>query len=130
MAPVGAFVRPARPGDGEGLARAALDLAEQYIRLDPERFRRPRVDLAAWNEGELREVVPENEVGLVAEVDGTAAGEVQAILEEPVENAEVQAQRDVGLRRVYVNYLAVQADYRNRGIGSRLMGAVEQWARE
>jgi GNAT superfamily N-acetyltransferase len=31
---------------------------------------------------------------------------------------------------VYVNYLAVQADYRNRGIGGRLMGAVEQWARD
>jgi GNAT superfamily N-acetyltransferase len=42
----------------------------------------------------------------------------------------VQAQRDVGCRRVYVNYLAVQADYRNRGIGGRLMGAVEQWARD
>jgi GNAT superfamily N-acetyltransferase len=130
MPPVSVLVRPARPGDGEGLARAALDLAEQYIRLDPERFRRPEIDLAAWNEAELRELVPESQVWLVAEVNGEAVGEVQAILQEPVENAEVQPQRDVGLRRVYVNYLAVQADYRNRGIGSRLMSAVEQWARE
>jgi GNAT superfamily N-acetyltransferase len=44
--------------------------------------------------------------------------------------AAVQPQRDVDVRRVYVNYLAVQAAYRSRGIGSSLMEAVEEWARE
>lgn len=124
------MVRPARPGDGEGLARAALDLAEQYIRLDPERFKYPEGDLATLSEAELRKPVPENQLWLVAEVDGTVVGEVQAVLHEPNEDAEVQARRDVGLRRVYVNYLAVQADHRNRGIGGRLMEAVETWARD
>jgi GNAT superfamily N-acetyltransferase len=130
MAPVSVLVRHARPGDGEGLAQAALDLAEQYIRLDPERFKNPEVDLVALNEAELREPLPENQVWLVAEVDGKAVGEVQAVIQGPSEHAEAQAQRDVGLRRVYVNYLAVQAVHRNRGIGSRLMGAMEEWARD
>jgi GNAT superfamily N-acetyltransferase len=130
MAPVNFFIRPAQAGDGEGLAQAALDLAEQYVQLDPERFKRPEVDLIAWNEAELQEPLPEDRVWLVAEVDGSPVGEVQGILHEPVEDAAVQAQRDVGCRRVYVNYLAVQADYRNRGIGGRLMGAIEQWARD
>jgi GNAT superfamily N-acetyltransferase len=127
---VSVVVRPAQPGDGEGLAQAALDLAEEYQSLDPERFEHPEVDLIAWSEAKLREPVPQHHVWLVAEVDGSAVGEVQAVLHEPLENAEVQAQRDVGLRRVYVNYLAVQADYRSRGIGGRLMAAVEQWGRD
>jgi GNAT superfamily N-acetyltransferase len=36
----------------------------------------------------------------------------------------------VELRRVYVNYIAVQAAFRSRGLGTRLMDAVEQWARD
>jgi hypothetical protein len=124
------LIRAARPGDGEGLAQAALDLAEQYVSLDPERFKYPEADLVALNEAELRESLPEDELWLVAEVDGKAVGEVQAVIHEPAKGAEVQAQRDVGLKRVYVNYLAVQAKYRNRGIGSRLLDAVERWARD
>jgi hypothetical protein len=41
MAPVNFLIRPAQAGDGEGLAQAALDLAEQYIQVDPEPFKRP-----------------------------------------------------------------------------------------
>jgi GNAT superfamily N-acetyltransferase len=51
-------------------------------------------------------------------------------MQEPATNAAVQPQRDVGRRRVYLNYLAVQAAHRSRGIGERLMEAVEHWARE
>ena len=123
-------VRPARPGDGEGLARATVDLAEQYVGLDPERFKVPEVDLAARAEAELREPVPADRLWLVAELDGEVVGEVQAFVEEPLDDAAAQPQRDVGLRRVYVNYLAVQAAFQSRGIGGRLMDAAEQWARE
>jgi len=112
------------------LAQATIDLAEQYVRLDPERFRVPEVDLAGSAEAELREPVPADRIWLVAEVDGDAVGEVQAYVQEPLEDAAIQPQRDVGLRRVYVNYLAVQAAFRSRGIGGRLMDAVERWARE
>ena len=122
-------VRPARSGDSEGLARALVDLAEQYVGLDPERFQVPVVDLARV-EAELREPVPPDRIWLVAELDGEAVGEVQAFVEEPLEDPETQAQLDVGLRRVYVNYLAVQARVRGRGIGGQLMEAVEGWARD
>jgi GNAT superfamily N-acetyltransferase len=47
-----------------------------------------------------------------------------------MEDAAAQPQRDVGRRRAYLDYLAVQAKYRGRGIGGRLLDAVEQWARE
>jgi hypothetical protein len=35
------LIRPAQPGDVEGLARAARDLAEQYAELEPDRFHVP-----------------------------------------------------------------------------------------
>jgi GNAT superfamily N-acetyltransferase len=127
---VNVIVRPARPGDGEGLALARVDLAEQYVRLDPERFKIPDGDLTARAETELGEPLTADRTWLVAEVDGEAVGEVQAFIQEPVEDAAVQPQRDVGLRRVCVNYLAVQAAFRSRGIGGRLMDAVEGWARD
>jgi GNAT superfamily N-acetyltransferase len=123
------IVRPARSGDAAGLAQALIDLAEQYARLDPERFQVPVVDLAR-TEAELREPVPDDRLWLVAELDGQAVGEVQAFVEEPLEDAQSQAQLDLALRRVYVNYLAVQARFRSQGIGRRLLDAVEQWARE
>jgi GNAT superfamily N-acetyltransferase len=112
------------------LAQAAVDLAEQYVRLDPERFKIPDVDLTAKIEAELGEPLPADRAWLVAEVDGEAVGEVEAFIQEPLEDAAAQPQRDVGFRRVYVNYLAVQAAFRSRGIGGRLMDAVEEWARD
>jgi GNAT superfamily N-acetyltransferase len=45
-------------------------------------------------------------------------------------NAAIQPQLDLGRRRAYLTYLAVQAKYRSHGIGGRLLEAVEEWARE
>jgi GNAT superfamily N-acetyltransferase len=127
---VDVVIRTARPGDGPGLAQAALDFSAYYIELDPERFKYPSGDLVGWFESELQKPTPDNTVWLIAEADGTAIGAVEAAILEPIESAEIQSQRDVGLRRAYVNYLAVQTVHRNRGVGSLLMEAVEQWAKE
>jgi GNAT superfamily N-acetyltransferase len=127
---MGVVIRTARPGDGPGLAQAALDFSTYYIDLDPERFKYPAGDVVGWFESELQRPIPANAVWLVADADGAAIGEVEASILEPIENAEIQSQRDVGLRRAYVNYLAVQAVHRNHGVGSLLMEAVEQWAKE
>lgn len=123
------MIRAAHPGDGKGLAHAANDLASQYIELDSERFKYPEGDLVVWLEAELEKPVAADQIWLVAEVEGEVVGGVEASVLEPMPDAEIQSQRDVGLRRVYVSYLAVQAAMRSQGIGSRLMGEVEQWAR-
>lgn len=86
--------------------------------------------MTAWYEQRLAARPPENAVWLVAEAEGEAVGEAQAAVQEPLANAAVQPQRDVGRRRVYLNYLAVQAAHQRRGIGGSLVEAVEQWARE
>ncbi len=124
-------IRPARPDDAAGLARAARDLAEQYVVSEPERFHVPDPEqqvaaLTRWLEAPL----PASSVWLVAEVDGEAVGDAYVQLREPSADAAVQPQRDVGRRRAYLDYLAVQAAHRGRGIGGRLLDAAEQWARD
>ena len=124
------MIRPPRPDDAEGLAKASRDLAEQYARLEPDRFRAPdRAVLVEWLTQTLAEPVRGDELWLVADLDGEAVGDAQAQLHEPVANAFVQPGLDPGRRRVYLGYLAVQAQHRSRGIGGHLLRAVEDWAR-
>jgi GNAT superfamily N-acetyltransferase len=124
-------IRPPKPGDAEGLALAARDLAEQYAAPEPERFQVPdrRLQVAALRTM-LQTPLDDQSVWLVAEAAGEAVGDAYAQLREPMAGAAVQPQRDVGRRRAYLDYLAVQARYRGRGIGGRLLQAVEQRARE
>lgn len=124
-------IRPPRLEDGPGLVQAARDLAVQYAELEPERFGLPdaAAQLADYRE-ELVRPRPENEVWLVAELEGEAVGEAFAELLEPVPNAAIQPQLDLGRRRVHLDYLAVQEHWRGRGVGVRLLEAVEAWARD
>jgi GNAT superfamily N-acetyltransferase len=124
-------IRPTKPEDAEGLALAARDLAEQYAVREPERFHVPDPEPQVAAFARLLETpLGENAVWLVAEVEGEAVGDAYAELHEPVADADVQPQRDVGRRRAYLEYLAVQANYRGQGVGGRLLEAVEQWARD
>jgi GNAT superfamily N-acetyltransferase len=128
---VDVVIRRPRPEDADGLAQAARDLAEQYVALEPDRFQMPdRTSLTASLVKELAEPVPDGSLWLVADLDGVAVAEAQAQLHEPVTDAAIQPSRDVGRTRVYLNYLAVQAQHRGRGIGGLLLSAVEEWGRE
>jgi GNAT superfamily N-acetyltransferase len=125
------LIRPPKPEDAEGLARASRDLAEQYGKLEPDRFRAPaQATLVEWLAKTLAEPLADGEVWLVAELDGEAVGDAQAQLREPASDAAIQPGLDLGRRRVYLGYLAVQAEHQGRGIGGRLLQAVEDWARE
>jgi GNAT superfamily N-acetyltransferase len=91
---------------------------------------RERAALIAWLTKALEGPLAEGELWLVADLDGQAVGEAQAQLHEPVATAAIQPGLDVGRRRAYLSYLAVQADHRGRGIGGHLLLAVEDWARK
>lgn len=124
-------IRSPRAEDADGLARAARDLAEQYAALEPDRFQIPDHDALVERFHEVLARPPRGDVvWLVAEVDGEAVAEAIAELLEPLSNAAVQPQSDLGRRRVYLGYLAVQQSFRSAGIGGRLLEAVEAWARE
>jgi GNAT superfamily N-acetyltransferase len=125
------LLRPPRTEDADGLALAARDLAEQYAKIEPDRFQVPERDAQVTHLREVLARAPRDDVlWLVAEADGEAVGEAIAELLDPLSNAAVQPQRDVGRRRVYLGYLAVQERFRSRGIGGRLLEAVEAWASE
>lgn len=124
-------MRPARPGDGADLARGWLDGSRYYTALDPERFQEPEGDgLAEWFEELLTRPRSEDELWLVAEVDGVVVGTVNAVLQRPIDTAARQVLRSLGTIRLLVEALGVEADYRRQGIATMLMEAAEQWGRE
>jgi GNAT superfamily N-acetyltransferase len=124
-------VRPARPGDGAGLAQSWLDAASYYAALDPDLFQVPTSQgLAEWFEQLLTRPRPPDTIWLVAEVDGQPVGDINAQLDRPITDAARQLVREVGQLRVFVNALGVQAAYRRRGVGTRLLEAVEAWGRQ
>ena len=124
-------VRPARPSDAADLARNWIDVARHYAELDADAFQVPAVDgLVGWFEELLQRARSEDAVWLVAEVDGRVVGDVAARLERPTEDAARQSLRDLGRVRLFVNALGVEEAYRRRGVGARLMHAVEKWGRD
>jgi GNAT superfamily N-acetyltransferase len=124
-------IRPARPGDGIDLARGWLDGCRYYAALDPERFQVPDDDgLAEWFEEMLARPASNDEVWLVAEVDGVVVGNVSAELHGPIDTAARQLLRFLSETRLFVSALGVEETYQRRGVATRLMEAVEQWGRQ
>jgi GNAT superfamily N-acetyltransferase len=125
------LIRPARASDADDLARNWIETARHFVELDPEGFRVPSIDgLAEFFEELLARPRSEDSAWLVAEVDGQVVGDVSARLERPAEHAERQVLGYLTEVRVYVETLGVAQAHRRRGVGTRLMQAVEQWARD
>jgi GNAT superfamily N-acetyltransferase len=123
-------VRQARPSDATDLGRNWVEVARHYVELDADAFQVPDAEgLVAWFEELLHRPCSEDAVWLVAEVGGRVVGDVAARLERPTEDAARQLLRDLGRVRLYVDALGVAAAYRRRGVGARLMRAVEEWGR-
>ena len=124
-------IRPARASDAADLARNWIETAQHYVELDPEAFRVPSTDgLVEFFEESLERSRSDDSVWLVAEVDGQVVGDISARLERPAEDAERQLLRYLAEVRIYVDALGVVQAHRRRGVGTRLMGAIERWARD
>jgi len=124
------MIRFPRAGDGDGLARCWLDAAAYYAALDPDLFGVPDADgLAPWLEERALSNATGDRCVLVAEADGQVVGYVVAALQHPSPAAARNFVRELGKVRVYIDLLVVGAAYRRRSIGTRLMDAVEGWAR-
>jgi GNAT superfamily N-acetyltransferase len=121
-------LRPARAGDGAGLAAIWLEAAAEYAGLDSTTFKVPdTAGLAAWLESQA--LVDDARVFVsVAERHGQIIGHVWAALVPPGEKAQFQMLRDLSLPRLTVHWLGVRAAHRRQGVGSRLLHAAEDWA--
>ena len=124
-------VRAHRAGDSQELARAWLDAGRYYAALAPDTFQVPESD-------GLREYLGRDDDGpdvpdvlrLVAEVEGRVVGAATGRILRPVPGARYQLQREFAETRLVVDMVVIEEAYRRRGIGERLMDALEAWGRE
>ena len=120
-------IRPARPGDGAGLASLHVAGGEDYLALDPIRFRVPdEAGLAEWLDRDLASSGG-SWICFVAEEDGRIVGQVEARLLQPMDSARYQVITALGRVRGEVNSLGVLKSHRRRGIGRSLMEHAERW---
>jgi GNAT superfamily N-acetyltransferase len=123
-------VRKARPGDGEGLARIWAENAAYYAELFPEDFRRPDEESFAEKlDSSLARQADDNQLWLVAEIDGVIAGQLLARVEPPLENAHEQMVSHLAETRLLIDALGTATAYQRRGVATALVEAVEEWGR-
>ena len=124
-------VRPHRPGDSAELARAWVDAGRYYAALAPDTFQVPETDGLPEYLGRGDDEPDEPDVlRLVAEVGGRVVGSAAARIVRPMEGARYQLQREFAETRLLVDAVVIEEAYRRRGVGARLMDALEAWGRE
>jgi GNAT superfamily N-acetyltransferase len=125
-------IRPARPGDGEGMARVWLIAGAYYADLEPALFQAPSTQgLAESFEADIAETsAASDKLRLVAEQDGLLAGWLTAHLEYPRDNAAHQQVRELGWTCLIVDALMVDQVLWRHGIGTSLLAAAESWGRD
>jgi GNAT superfamily N-acetyltransferase len=127
----GTSIRPARKSDAASLARIWVEKCRYYAEMNPETFQVPNDDgLVEWFESFLDESPKENELSLVGELDGEVVGSLEGRIEEPMETANRQMLRELGETRLVVNAMGVDPAHWRSGIGTALMRAAEEWAKE
>jgi GNAT superfamily N-acetyltransferase len=113
------------------LARAWLDAARYYADLAPETFQVPEADgLAEHFERGIAAGEQSDMLQVVAEVSDRVVGAAVGRIEAPMASARFQLQRQLGEARLIVDMVVVEEAYRRRGVGARLMAALEDWGRE
>lgn len=118
-------IRPAVPGDADGITRAFLDSAHYHAQLDA-RYGVPPADAisARYREGRQHAAEDrERSVTLVAELDGDIAGFVDVRLEQSPDPMHRE------MTYCHVVEIAVGGHHQRQGIGARLLGAAEEWGR-
>jgi ribosomal protein S18 acetylase RimI-like enzyme len=123
-------VRRFKPGDGLGISRISIENGAYYARIAPEHFRQPDEEgLADLIEEDSDWRESENNLALVAEVDGEVAGYLEASIQPPMDTARWQGQRDLGHPRLFINFVGTADAYKRMGVATNLVEAAEDWGR-
>ena|SRR5690242_11535834 len=119
-------IRPAVPGDADGIARTFLESAEYHAELDPERYLTPAAEtISARYRESLQHPshVGKEVTTLVAELSGEIVGFIDARLERSADAMHRE------MIYCHIAEIAVRCGHRNQGIGGRLLRAAENWGR-
>jgi len=120
----GVVIRTASDDDIEALVDIYVSSARHHVALDPDPYVVPEPEAVAKHLRETLDLDQEESVRLVADVGGRVVGSARIELRHP---SPASMLRPVLAAWVDV---AVLEGQRGNGIGSRLMQAAEQWARE
>jgi len=125
-------IRPARPGDGEGMARVWLSAGAYYADLDPVHFQVPSTEglTESFEDNITARGSDADALRLVAEQDGLVAGWLTARIERPAASAAHQTVRELGWTRLFVDAVMVDQALWRQGIGTALLEAAESWGRD
>src|SRR5260370_29716669 len=122
-------IRPARVGDGDGMARVWLTAGAYYADLDPAHFQLPSAEgLAASFDTDIEATRDDSDkLRLVAEQDNVVAGWLTAHVERPYASAPHQQVRKLGWVRLVVDALIVDHALWRPGARTPLLGAAAAW---
>jgi ribosomal protein S18 acetylase RimI-like enzyme len=125
----GVVIREARQGDAEGLVGAWRDAGRFAVETDAAAFQVPVEDgLAEWFVSSL-DVMQDDETVLVAERYGEVLGFLSARVLGPQSDAQWQIQRELSVRRLLIDVVAISEPFRRQRVGTALVRAVEEWGR-
>jgi GNAT superfamily N-acetyltransferase len=125
-----ATIRAPRPGDGAGMARVWLNAAAYYADFDATHFQVPAAEGVAESLEAGFRTGGEDELMLVADLDGQVAGWLTARVEHPVAGAARQMAREHGWTRLHIDALLVDQAAWHQGVGTALLTAAEAWGRD
>jgi GNAT superfamily N-acetyltransferase len=124
-------IRSPIAADAPRLAEAWMEFGRYYTALDPVMFRVPEQEgLEGWIRNAIDGPPDEDRLWLVADIEGTVQGYVQAEISRPGPDARWELLAD--LRQSVLRVLALfvfEAD-RREGIATELMRSAESWAKE
>jgi GNAT superfamily N-acetyltransferase len=117
--------------DAFAIAHLILESNAYYSSLAPGLFTPIQEDgLEEWIASDSRWFARETSLALIAEIAGEVAGYLEASVEEPDPDAQFSGNRDLRERRLYINAVVTAEKHKRQGIGTRLVEAAEEWARE
>jgi len=117
-------IRPAVPGDADGIALTFLESAEYHADLDPERYLTPAVETISARYRDSRQHPSHRGmevITLVAELYGEIVGFIDARIEQSPDPMHRE------MIYCHISEIAVSRVHRNQGIGGRLLRAAEGW---
>lgn len=119
----GLRIRPATAADADDIAQIYLSLARHHAALDALEYRVPTLADAYGRFAAELAAADEDDLHLVAEVEGRVVGQLDALRARPASPGSMRVPR----RTASVG-IAVLDDWRGRGIGTALLAEAEAWA--